>query len=146
MQALTAPQVMNVYVKLGFTRKAEKLTVEQWGIADVARRGAFLDVWLAMNSRAELRGMKTQGDATEIHGHGAVRLAGRPELGLPYLEALKLAAKNFQPPALRFAATGWECEPSNKIYLVQHTRPRRAVDLSPEVARRLVCHGPEAQP
>lgn len=142
---LTAPQVMNVYVKLGFTRKAEKLTVEQWSVADVARRGAFLDVWLSMNSRGELRGMKTTADETQVHGHGGANLTGRPEFGLPMFDALKAAIKNLHAPALRFSAVGWECEPGNKLYLVQHTRPRNAIELSQSVALRLVCHASEAR-
>ena len=142
--ALTAPQVMNVYVKLGFTRRAERLTVEQWSVADVARRGAFLDVWLSMNSRGELRGMKTTAEETISQGHDGVALTGRPEIGLPLFDAVKLAVKNLHPPALRFSAVGWECEPGNKIYLVQHTRPRRSEPLAVEVARRTQCHRPEA--
>ena len=144
--ALTTPQVMNVYVKLGFVRKAEKLTVEQWSVADVARRGAFLDTWLCMNSRGELRGMKTTAEETQVREHGGVTLTGRPEFGMPMLESFKTAAKNFHAPALRFSAVGWECEPGNKIYLVQHTRPRKALERASEIARRLACHVVEARP
>ena len=145
--ALTGQQVMNVYVKLAFARGTERLTVEQWGVADVARRDAYLDVWLSLNGKGALPQMKVAAEESEraFQGHPAVTFTGRPALGLAWWQALKEAARAFKAPALRYAAQGWECAPGNKIYLVEHLRPSGVADLSESVAARLTCHGEPAE-
>jgi hypothetical protein len=116
------------------------MSVEQWSLANVARRDAFLDVWLASNSRGELRQARYQADEGTAHGHPTLDLAGGPAFGVPMLQPLREALR-FQRPATRFRCVAWECEPGNKIYAVQGMRPARMPDVIGEVAARTRCHG-----
>ncbi len=140
---LLTQQVMNVYVMLSLGRGAERLTIEQWSVADVARKDSYLDIWMRMNAKGELNLMTTDADelAGGVHGHDAIALSGRLQIGLPLLNAIKESLRQFQWPATRYMAQAWECKEGNKLYLVQHTRTRKSVDVSGEVTRRVVCHG-----
>lgn len=140
---LSTQQVMNVYMMLSFARGTERLTIEQWGVADVARKDSYLDIWMSMNAKGELSLMKVDADEVEggVHGHNAIRFEGRPHFGLPIWNALKESLRQFKMPALRFIAYSWECPEGNKLYLVQHTRTRSAADLAEPTTTRVYCHG-----
>ncbi len=141
---LESQQLMNVYLRLTFAhnkRKTARLTVEQWALANVARKGAYLDNWLAANTRAEMREARvaaTEGE--DVNGHPTLRLDGGLGFGMPMLNAIKTATR-LQMPATRFSGRAWECEPSNKLYLVEAMRPRGAKDMVDAVAERTRCHG-----
>ncbi|MGC4047045.1 MAG: hypothetical protein QM758_24890 [Armatimonas sp.] len=140
---LSTQQVMNVYMMLSFARGCERLTIEQWGVADVARKDSYLDIWMSMNTKGELGLMKVDANEVEggVHGHDAIHFEGRPQIGLPLWNALKESLRQFKAPALRFMAYAWECPEGNKLYLVQHTRTRKAADLAEVAAKRVYCHG-----
>jgi hypothetical protein len=140
---LLTQQVMNVYVMLSLGRGPERLTIEQWSVADVARKDSFLDIWMRMNAKGELKLMTTDAEelAGGVHGHDAIALSGRLQLGLPLYNALRESVRQFKWPATRYMAQAWECKEGNKLYLVQHTRTRKSVDLSGDVSQRVVCHG-----
>jgi hypothetical protein len=143
--ALVGQQVMNVYVMLTFARAAERMTIEQWSIADVARKDSYLDVWMKMNAKGELAMMTTEVEEARVGGHDAIAFVGRPEIGLPLFQLVREAARQWKWPALRFTAHAWECEESNKLYLIQHTRGKKSMDLAGEVAQRTLCHGEAAR-
>jgi hypothetical protein len=140
---LTTQQVMNVYVMLSLARGCERLTIEQWSVADVARKDSYLDIWMRMNAKGELSQMTTDAEelAGGVHGHDAISLSGRLQIGLPLYHAIRESFRQFKWPATRYEGRAWECKEGNKLYLVQHTRTRKSIDLSGEVARRVVCHG-----
>lgn len=137
---LVSQELMNVYLRLHFEHKTSRLTVEQWSLANVARRGAFLDAWLEASTKGELRQASAEATEGEAHGHATLDLTGRPAWGLPMLNALREALR-FQRPATRFQATAWECEAANKIYAVQSLRPARDADIVREIVARTRCHG-----
>ena len=136
---LEAQQLMNVYLRLTFAHKTAKLTIEQWAMANVARRDAYLDVWLRANTKAEMVGARYEADETDLHTHPALRLHGGLALGMPLVRAFQQVGQ-LQRPATRFDAVAWECEPSNKLFLIQSLRPASAPDPTGEVAARTVCH------
>ena len=136
---LLSQQLMNVYLRLTFGKGAARISVEQWSLANVARRQAYLDLWLAANAKGEMRGARYIVDETEAHGHPAIALTGGPAFGPPMMEVAKQASR-LQMPATRFSAQAWECEPSNKLYLIEGMRPRRAKDWIAEIAARTICH------
>lgn len=137
---LVSQQLMNVYLRLSFAHKTARLSVEQWALANVARRGAYLDEWLRRNAKGELSEARFTGTEGESQGHPALLLSGGPGLGMPMIQVVRQMGR-FQYPATRFSGTAWECEPSNKLYLVEGLRPRHAPDRVAEVALRTLCHG-----
>lgn len=138
--ALAGQQLMNVYLRLSFAHKSARLSVEQWALANVARRDAYLDTWLAMNTKAEMGQARYKAEEGEAQGHPALLLSGGVKLGRPAGELVQQVTR-LQKPATRFSGVAWECEPSNKLYLVEGFRPRSAPDVAREVAKRTRCHG-----
>jgi len=138
---LVAQQLMNVYLRLQFTHKTARLTIEQWSLATMARRDAYLDVWLANNSKGEITKARYTTDEGAVHDHATLDLSGGPAFGLPMLEVAREVTR-LHRPATRFSARAWECEPGNKIYAIQALRPRAALPgLVNEIAARTRCHG-----
>jgi hypothetical protein len=136
---LVSQQLMNVYLRLSFAHKAERLSVEQWGIANVSRRGEYLDQWIAINAKAELRQARYIEGEGEVNGHPALLLAGGLAFGMPMAQIPQQLSR-FQMPATRFSATAWECGESNKVYLVESLHTSRSKDIVVEIVRRTRCH------
>jgi hypothetical protein len=132
---------MNVYLRLTFVaRRSSRLSIEQWSLANVARRDAYLDAWLGVNAKGELRSARYEATEGEVQGHPALDLMGGLAFGIPMVNAVKQAFR-LQWPATRFTARAWECEPSNKLYLVEALRPARGRDVVGAVVDRTQCHG-----
>jgi hypothetical protein len=58
---------------------------------------------------------------------------------MPMVQVVKQAA-NLRRPATRFSAVAWDCEPSNKLYLVEGMRVANEPDRVAAVAARTRCH------
>ena len=136
------PQLMNVYLQLGFQRgqSQDTISVEQWSVADVQLRGAYLDEWYRSKNAALEATLRYEPLETEAHGHPALCLTGRRG-GVHFWagQALPLAAK-LQRPATHFSATIWECPESNKITLVQSFSRAPQPGLVQEIVGRTPCH------
>ncbi len=126
--ALRAAQLMNVYLRLSFARGTTRLSVEQWAVANVARKQAYLDDWVAANAKGELTEARYTVSEGQVRGNAAVTYQGGPAFGQPMIEAVREATR-FQRPATRYSGVAWEDEPANKIYLVGARRPRGEADL-----------------
>ncbi len=139
---LSGQQLMNVYLRLEFTaRKTAKLCIEQWAVANVARRDAYLDIWLQKNSKGPLTEARYEGAEAEPHlGHPVLALAGGLDVGMPMFNAARDAVQ-LKRPATRFSARAWECDPTNKVYAITALRPANAPDVVGDVAARTRCHG-----
>ncbi|MBC7806369.1 MAG: hypothetical protein H7145_09475 [Akkermansiaceae bacterium] len=131
--ALTAAQLMNVYLRLSFARSTTRLSVEQWAVANVARKEAYLDDWVAANAKGELTEARYTVSETEVSGKAAVAYNGGPGFGQPMLDVIRDITR-FHKPATRFSGLAWEDEAANKIYLVQSRRPKSEPDPVPVVA------------
>ena len=136
---LVTPQLMNVYLRLSLADGTQRLSIEQWAVANVARRDAYLDTWVESNARGELRLARYSADVAQVHDHDAVAMTGGLAFGQPWIQAIR-ETLSLRWPATRFDARAWHCEPSNKIYLVESLRPLRAADPIEEIAQRLRCH------
>lgn len=136
---LVSQQLMNVYLRLSFAHKTSRLAIEQWSLANVARRDAYLDAWLQANSKSEMRQARYAEEEGDLHGHPTLEMRGGPRIGTPLIQVAREVTR-LQVPATRFRATAWECAPTNKIYLVQAMRPFRGRDVVGEVAARTRCH------
>ena len=136
------PQLMNVYVQLPFARgnSLDTLTVEQWGVANVQLRGAYLDQWFRQKNKALEPMLRYDATETEVHGHPALALNGR-RTGVSYWASqVPAQIARLQKPATYFAARIWECPDSNKIHLVQSFSRRPQPGLVDEIVERTVCH------
>jgi hypothetical protein len=134
---------MNVYLRLTFSQKTSRLTVEQWSLANVARKSSYLDVWVASNTKsAELNGARYTVTEGQIEGHDSIRMVGGLAFGLPMLQAAREAMR-FRWPATRFTGVAWECEPSNKLFAISHLRAKKQPALADSVAERTYCHSAE---
>lgn len=136
-------QLMNIYVQLPFVRgvSQDTLTVEQWGVANVQLREAYLDRWFRDKNRALEGHLQYEARESEARGHPALALSGR-RTGLAYWASQGLPQlTRLQKPATFFEARVWECPESNKIYLVQSFSRRPQPDVVDEIVARTVCHG-----
>ena len=141
---LASQQLMNVYLRLSFLCKTSRLSVEQWSLASVARRDAYLDAWLRANAKAELHEARYEESETEAHGHPALQLTGGLVFGMPIANAVKQVSRLELPPT-RFSAVAWECDVSNRVFLVESLRTRKAADPVDAVVARTRCHAGAAK-
>ncbi len=136
------PQLMNIYVQLMFGRgqSADTLSVEQWSVANVQLRGAYLDEWFRQKNAAQEPLLRYEGQEVTVQGHAALLLTGRRR-GLTYWasQAGPHLAK-LQMPATHFCACLWECPESNKIYLMQSYSRRPQIETLMQAAGRTPCH------
>lgn len=137
--ALTGQQLMNVYLRLSFAHKASRLSVEQWGLANIARKNTYLDVWLSLNTKAEMREANYAADEGEAQNHPALIMTGGAKFGRPMVELARQVTR-FQKPATRFSGVAWECEPGNKLYLVEGFQTGKEANWVRQVADRTRCH------
>lgn len=136
------PQLMNVYLRLAFQcgQSLDTLTVEQWNVANVQLRGAYLDEWYRSKNGALEPTLNYEPAEAEAHGHPALELMGRRG-GVQFWagQAVPQMAK-LHRPATHFAAVLWECPESNKITLVQSLSRRPQPELVWEIVGRTPCH------
>ncbi|MBC8142624.1 MAG: hypothetical protein H7Y38_14430 [Armatimonadetes bacterium] len=131
---LVTAQLMNVYLRLSFVKNhTARLSVEQWAVANVARKEAFLDDWVAANAKGELRQARYSVSEGRVRDLAAVTYTGGPAFGQPMIEVVQELTR-FQKPATRFSGVAWEDESANKMYLVQARRPRSEPDPVAAVA------------
>ena len=139
---LGQPQLMNIYVQLqfGLGQSLDTINVEQWGVANVQLRGAYLDEWFQKKNASQDSSVSYEGREATVQGHPALALTGRRG-GLHYWSS-KAVPQLFrlQKPATYFEARLWECPESNKIHLVQRFSRRPDADLVEEIAGRTQCH------
>ena len=139
----TKPQLMNIYVQLPFVRgnSMDSLTVEQWGVANVQLRGAYLDQWFRQKNQALEGQLKYEAREATAQGHPALALTGR-RTGLSYWGSHALPQiTRLQMPATHFEARIWECPESNKVHLVQSFSRRPQPDVVDKIVERTRCHG-----
>jgi len=136
------PQLMNIYVQLLLARgqSMDTVSVEQWGVANVQLKGAYLDEWFRSKNAAMEPSLRYERAETEARGHPALLLTGR-RVGLSYWagQAVPQIAR-LQKPATHFAACIWECPESNKVHLVQTFGRRAEPDLVTQIVERTQCH------
>ena len=136
------PQLMNVYLQLSFQlgQSLDTLTVEQWSVANVQLRGAYLDEWYRSKNGALEPTLRYEQLETEAHGHPALQLTGRRG-GVQYWAGqVPPQLAKLQRPANHFAAALWECPESNKVTLVQSFSRQPQGDLVREIIGRTPCH------
>ena len=136
------PQLMNIYVQLPSARgtSLDIVTVEQWGVANVQLRGAYLDQWFREKNKAAEGSLRYDAQEGKSHGHPVLALNGR-RTGLVYWLSQALPQiLRLQRPATHFAARIWECPEGNKIFLVQSFSRRPQPALVDEIVERTLCH------
>ena len=139
----TKPQLMNIYVQLPFVRgnSMDSLTVEQWGVANVQLRGAYLDEWFRQKNQALEGQLKYEAREATAQGHPALALTGRRTGPSYWMSHAVPQLTRLQMPATHFEARIWECPESNKVHLVQSFSRRPQPEMVEEIVERTLCHG-----
>lgn len=139
---LSSQQVMNIYLQLLFRldRTEDTLTIEQWSLANVQLKDAYLDEWFEAKAGSSLAHVRYEKREDDVHGHQALALSGRRG-GLFYWlgDALRSLLR-FRAPATYYDALLWECAESNKTYLIQTFSRAPQAQLLRDIAARTRCH------
>lgn len=134
---LEAQELKSGFLHLSFARGGEKILVDRWGLANVARKRFSLTDWFKNNAFARLKHMKK--DEETIYDHEAVHYVG--SLGLfDRLRLLKDAKTALRRFPTRYEGSLWECTDSNKLFAVQVLHSKKTEGLWDEVTDRCVCH------
>jgi hypothetical protein len=138
---LVSSKVMNIYLQLQFRRgrSNDMLTVEQWSLANVQLKGAYLDEWFERKRDEMVRGFDIDGAEREVSGHSALWLTGSKE-GLAGVADTVRSAFRLKRAARCFTGVLWECPEQNKACLIQSIARRPEPALVEEMAARLICH------
>jgi len=138
---LVSQKVMNVYLQLLFKRgrSSDTLTVEQWSLANVQLKGAYLDEWFERKRDEAVVGIELDKQERVVNGHDALWLTGK-RVGVAALADTVRSTVRFKRAALWFSGQLWECPPSNKTYLVQSLSRRDQPDIVEATASRVRCH------
>jgi len=139
---LSSQQVMNIYLQLNFRheRSDETLTIEQWSLANVQLKDAYLDEWFEVKAGSSLSNVKYVKAEDEVHGHAALALNGRRGGVLYWLGDGLRSLLQLRIPATYYDALLWECADSNKTYLVQTFSRKCQGELVRQIADRTQCH------
>jgi hypothetical protein len=135
---LEAQKLLSGYLQLVFSRGAERIVLDRWGLANMTKKKFTLDEWFRNYALVGLKRL-TRTEMETARGHSVIRYAGR--LSLPgRLKALREAKLSLRRFPSRYKGGIWECEESNKIYAVQVFCQARSEELWAEVVSRCACH------
>jgi hypothetical protein len=139
---LRKPQLMNIYVQLAFQwgRSTDEITVEQWGVANVQLRGAYLDEWFREKSSPLLPVLRYEAEETTAHGHTALRITGKRTGPRYWIFDAWPQIQRLRRPSPYFEACLWECPETNKVHLIQTFTRRRRPELIEQIVERTRCH------
>ncbi len=126
------------HVMLRFRGRSRLLTLQQWGLANVALKGTDIVEWYEYQERARLGRYAYQRDRRPFRGHAAFWMSGRDKLIAGFAKAAQQLA-SLTKPSLGFTACAWHCEETNRIYAVSAEHPR-GDDIVAQVLDRMPCH------
>src|SRR5205823_5395370 len=121
-----------------FRRKASRLMVERWGLANIALQGVTVRDWFLGREAQRLSRFKFKVEEIPWRGHPVLRLAGRERL-LPAAARAAQGLASLSLPAPHFRGYVWHCPQSNKVFALTG-QERRREDVVEDVFGRMVCH------
>jgi hypothetical protein len=141
---LAGQSLLSGYLELNFQRAAEKLRVRRWGLAGTVLAEASLGQWFERAVGRNRKEVRWQATPTEVRGHAGLELRGvNRSLLLRSTDRLERSLyKLIKPGQLRpdyALGQGWHCPESNRIYLLDHLRPKSEAILA-ELAESVRCH------
>jgi hypothetical protein len=135
---LESQKLLSGYLQLIFTRGAERIVVDRWGLANMTLKKFTLDEWFRNNALISLKRQERE-ECTLARGHETLRYAGVLPLGAR-LKAFRESRGGLRRFPTRYEGGAWFCPESNKIYAVQVLHNARTEKLWSEVVTRCVCH------
>jgi hypothetical protein len=135
---LESQKLLSGYLHLEFSRGAERIVVDRWGLANMTKKRFTLTEWLQNNALVNLKRFSGEESETE-RGHTVFRFAGKLNFG-GKLRAFREAKGSLRRFPSGYSGGIWECEESNRIFAIQVLHRRDSEDLWSEVVRRCVCH------
>jgi hypothetical protein len=136
---LTGQRLLTGLLELDFERGRDRMKVIRWGLANIALKGTNLEAWLRNASRKPWRPYHVRLEATEIHGHEGLAIAGPAAAPLVHLSAIgmRMLGKKY-PDVLRGAA--WLCPQGNKIYHVEAVIDPADEEMVARLIESMRCH------
>lgn len=131
-------QLMSGYIQLIFKRKSEQLTIERWGLANVALKNKGLKEWFSDRACLDLAPFRFKTEDVEFESETGLQVKGRRWGIRPMFQSIA-EVLSLQAPAVHLDSYVWLCETSNKIYSVQSVHSKRE-DVIDQVLERVVCH------
>lgn len=135
--SLKSQKLMSGYLKLEFERRAERIVIERWGLANVVRKRFSLEEWL--DTTYPTRSTRSEKQSAIVQEHAGWIAHGRVRSPLDWIRAMRDALFSLRP-ATCYSVCVWECEETNKIYGIQVWRNVRTKGLLEEVMARCECH------
>lgn len=135
---VTKPKLMSGYMRLDLVRKSSKLTVERWGLADIALRDATLSKWIHTKDASLQRGFKLKEQEISIHDDNGISLEGAFKNPFKKLKVWLLKTIRLKPVS-KFKAIAWRCEDANRIFCITGVLPKDE-DTVEMVTDSIHCH------
>jgi len=126
------------HVMLRFRCRSRVLILQQWGLANVARKGTNVAEWFEYQERNRLGRYAYRRDRSPFRDHEAVWLMGRDRIMPGIAKAIQQLGA-LTRPALGFSACAWRCEETNRIYALM-AEHHRGEELFDRVLRHMACH------
>ncbi len=135
---LQSHKLMSGHLQLVFTRGAERIVLDRWGLANVTLKKFTEEEWLHNNALCNLKGMKKRQLATPMEHEGVMFEGSIPAGGR--LFAFREAKGSLRRFPTRYSGGVWHCPETNKLFAIQILYSRKTEGLWEQVLQRCLCH------
>jgi len=141
---LVGQSLLSGYLELAFQQAAERLRIRRWGLAGTVLAEQGLGQWFARTVGNNRKEPRWQAAPAEVKGHAGLELQGvNRSLLMRLLDQGERIIERLirrEPPRPDYAlGRVWHCPGSNRIYLLEHLRPKSELLLA-ELAESVPCH------
>ena len=135
---LNEQKLLSGYLRLSFSRGAERIILDRWGLANVTLKRFSLADWFANNALVSLKTLH-QDEVTSAAGHSVTHYDGGLSL-IGLVGAFRAARGSLRRFPTRYEGGIWECVETNRLIGLQVLCQKGAQDLWKDVLDRCICH------
>ena len=135
---LQSHKLMSGHLQLVFSRGAERIVLDRWGLANVTLKKFTDDEWLRNNALCRLDGMEKRRETMAIGHDGALFQGALPAGGRMF--AFREAKGSLRRFPTRYTGGVWHCPDSNKLFAIQMLHNRHTEGLWEQVLQKCLCH------
>jgi hypothetical protein len=129
---------MSGHLQLVFSRGAERIVIDRWGLANVTLKRFTDEAWLRNNALCKLDGMEKRRVPMTMEHEGAFFEGSIPAGGRAF--AFREAKGSLRRFPTRYAGGIWHCPEANKLFSIQILHNRKTEGLWEQVLQRCLCH------